>query len=59
MKIGGIHSADWNNNVKAQLGGDGGRVAVSVDSTTPSLDAAGMIDGLTYTVTITQRWTAT
>lgn len=54
VSIGGIHSADWEANVKAKLGGDGGKVEVSVDSTTPSLDAGGNIDGLTYTVTITK-----
>jgi hypothetical protein len=54
VSIGGIHSADWDKNVKAKLGGDGGKVEVSVDSTTPSLSASGAIDGLTYTATITK-----
>jgi hypothetical protein len=54
VSIGGIHSADWDQNVKARLGGDGGKVEVSVDSSTPSLNASGLIDGLTYTATITK-----
>jgi len=53
-KTGGVHAADWASNVKAKLGGDGGKVEVSGGNVQTSLGANNLIDGATYSITITK-----
>lgn len=55
VTVSGTNSADWNANVQAQLGGDGGQVSVSGGTITPTLDSAGNINGLTVPWTITKK----